>query len=196
MGLDREYRDALHAAHDAVLALPRDERTGLVGYGVAELLDGDGQRKRLLPFHNLITDAGDLYIAAKTIAGIAPAAPAAPTAASGMKLGSGTTAVAKNGAGGALVTYVTGSNVAFDATFPQTVNLGAALGVNAQYRTTWAAGVATNAALAEVVIVNDAGANATSAAAATYSRTVFSSPINKAAADTLAVTWNWKTLGA
>lgn len=193
--LDRnQMTDALHAA----LAMGRSmvDGAGLIGYGVAELRDGDGKLKLLLPFANLITDAGDTYYAAKAVAAIAPAAPAAPTAMTGMKLGTGVTAVAKSGAGGALVTYKTASNVAFDATFPTSASLGAGLGANANYKTTWVAGVATDAALAEVVIVNDSATNATSTAANTISRSLFGSTINKAAGDVLAVTWSHKFLGA
>jgi hypothetical protein len=188
-----ERLDAWHAAHDAARGLVPDG-VGLVGYGVAELLDGDGQLKLLVPFGNLITDAGDLYYAGKMIQGISPANASAPTAANGMKLGTGSTTVAKSGAGGALVTYLAASNVAFDSTYPQTANLGAGLGVNAVYRTTWAAGVATSSAITEVVIVNDQATNATSSAANTYSRTVISS-VNKTASDSLAITWNHKALG-
>jgi len=54
--------------------------------------------------HNLITTDGDQYYAAKGITGISPANPAAPTAASGMKLGQGSTAASKDGAGAALIT--------------------------------------------------------------------------------------------
>lgn len=171
------------------------DSAGVVGYGVIELRGADGELKRCEPFANLITDAGDLYIAGKVITSIAPASPSAPTAMSGMKLGTGTTAVAKSGAGGALVTYLSGSNLAFDATYPQTSNLGAGLGVNAVYKTTWGAGVATSSAITEAVIVNDAGTNATSTAANTASRIVFTA-INKGASDTLAITWNHKFLGA
>lgn len=189
-----EFVDAMQAAYDQARSLVAD-RTGLVGFGLAHVVDGDGKTKQLVPFSNLITDAGDLYYAGKMIVAIAPASPSAPTAANGMKLGTGSTAVAKAGAGGALVTYLTASNVAFDATYPQTANLGAGLGVNAVYRTTWAAGVATNSAITEVVIVNDQATNATSTAANTYSRAIISS-VNKTASDSLAITWNHKALGA
>jgi hypothetical protein len=168
----------------------------LKGYGVAELFNQDDELIRVVQFENLITDAGDLYIAQKIITGISPANPSAPTAMTGMKLGTGATAAAKSGAGGALVTYLSGSNVTFDATYPQTANLGAGLGVNAVYRCTWAAGVATNGAITEVVIVNDAATNATSTAGNTASRALFGSAINKTATDSLVVTWNWKALGA
>jgi hypothetical protein len=67
--------------------------------------------------------------------------------------------------------------------------------VNAQYKTTWAAGDVTEAALREVIICNDAGTDADSTAANTYSRAVYSN-IDKQAADSLAITWNWKYLGA
>lgn len=188
-------RDAWHAALDLAHAA-RVDRCGTVGYGVAELVDGDGRAVLLVPFGNLITDAGDLYNAGKLIVGIGPAAPSAPTAANGMKLGNSTTASAKSGTGAALVTYLSGSNVAFAAGFAQTANLGAGLGVNAVYQASWAAGTATSSTINEAAIVNDAGTNATSVAANTYSRSVFSTTINKGATDTLQVTWNHKQLGA
>lgn len=185
-----EFEDCLHAAHDSAMS----DGAGIVGYGVAHLRDGDGRTKLLVPFHNLITDAGDLYCAGKIVTAIGPLAPSAPTAANGMKLGTGTTAVAKSGAGGALVTYLTASNVAFDTGYATTANLGAGLGVNAVHKTTWAAGVATNAAITEAVIVNDQATNATTTAANTYSRALITS-VNKTAADSLAITWNYKLLG-
>lgn len=189
-------KEILDAVHDAFGMARNLDKVGLIGYGVAEVRDGDGNLTFLLPFANLVTDAGDLYYAQKAITAIAPASASAPTAMTGMKLGTGSTAVAKSGAGGALVTYKTGSNAAFDSTYPQTANLGGGLGVNAVYRTTWAAGTATDAALTEVVIVNDSGTNATSTAANTASRALFGSAINKGASDSLVVTWNHKFLGA
>ena len=188
--LDAQVKKAFDHAHD----LTSDKR-GMVGYGVIEHRDHRGWLIEAQPFANLITDAGDLYYATKSIVGISPANGSAPTAVNGMKLGTGTTAVAKAGAGGALVTYKTASNVAFDATFPSVANLGAGLGVNSVYKTTWGAGVATDAALTEVVIVNDQATNATTTAANTISRVVFAA-INKGASDTLAITWNHKNLGA
>jgi hypothetical protein len=189
-----EWLDALHAAHDAARDLVSD-RTGFVGYGVAHLWDGDGKTKQLVPFSNLITDAGDLYIAGKIITAISPASATAPTAANGMKLGTSSTAATKAGAASFIGTFVTGSNLAFDATYPQTANLGTTLGVNAVYKTTWAAGVATNATINEVTIVNDQATATAGAAASTYSRAVLTT-VNKTATDSLAVTYNWKALGA
>jgi hypothetical protein len=186
------YRDALRAAHDMAVAKAGDGRT-FIGYGVAALLDGDGRPAGLVPFGNQITDAGDAYCAAKIIAAISPATPAAPTAANGMKLGSATTTVAKSGAGAFIGTYVSGSNLAFDSTYPQTANLGAGLGVNAVYRTTWAAGVATGT-INEVTIVNDQGTATGGSAANTYSRAVITT-VTKGASDSLVITYNWKCLG-
>lgn len=167
------------------------------GEGVATLVlcDERGRVKHRETVRNLITDAGDLYYAQKAIVGIDPANPSAPTEVTGMKLGTGTTAAAKSGAGGALVTYLSASNVAFDTSYPQTSNLGGGLGVTAVYKTTWGAGVATNSAITEAVIVNDSGTNATSSAANSISRVVFSA-VNKGASDTLAITWSHKFLGA
>lgn len=187
-------RDAFDLAVDQMREI-QDRFSGIVGFGTIVHTDDRGRLIEAQPFANLITDAGDLYYAGKAIVAISPAAPSAPTAVNGMKLGTGTTAVAKAGAGGALVTYLTASNIVFDATFPSTSNLGAGLGVNAVYKTTWGAGVATSAALTEAAMVNDQATNATTTAANTYARIVFTA-INKAAGDTLAITWNHKFLGA
>jgi len=168
---------------------------GIMGFWDLELRDENGRVKNQQSGRNLITDAGDLYIAQKVIVGTGPANPSAPTVMNGMKLGTGSTAVAKNGAGSALVTYLSASNVAFDATYAQTTNLGAGLGVTAVFKTTWGAGVATSATIQEAAIVNDQATNATTSAANTGSRIVFTT-VNKGASDTLAITWSWKFLGA
>ena len=113
----------------------------LKGTVLVELFDENGNLKTEFLINNLITDAGDLYYVAQGISGVSPASPADPTKVNGMKLGTGLTAVAKNGAGSALVTYLSGTNVAFDATYPLSSNLGPGLGVQAVYRTTFGAGV-------------------------------------------------------
>lgn len=167
-------------------------------YGVVELflLNKHQEIKDYRRFENLVTTAGDQYYAKKAIVGISPANPGAPTAASGMKLGTGTTAAAKSGAGAALVTYLSGSNLAFDASFPAANAVaGTDTGWTADYQTTWPAGTATNSAITEAVIVNDAGTNATSTAANTYSRVTFTA-IDKTAADVLIAIWKHKFLGA
>ena len=112
----------------------------------------------------------------------------------GMKLGTGSTAVAKSGAGAAIVTYLSGSNKAFDATFPSE-----AAGV-VTYKRTYAAGEATSAsAITEVVINTDtiANDNATTATAAnTVSRALLAGIASKGAGDTLTITWTHTILGA
>lgn len=187
---DTELLDALVAAHDLTKNLPR-RGAGIVGYGVAELLDGDGARLGLTPFANLITDYGDLYYATKAIAGVSPSNTAAPTAATGMQVGTGSTAAAKASTGGAIGTLSAGQ--AFDSGYPQIANLGAGLGVNSVYRTTYAAGVAT-ASLTEATITNGTVTTA-STTANTISRVTFTA-IPKGANDSLAFTWNHKFLGA
>jgi hypothetical protein len=112
-----------------------------------------------------------------------------------MKLGTGSTAVAKTGAGAALVTYLSGSNKAFDATYPQS---SLTTGRVITYKRTYAAGEATTAsAITEAVIVNDTIAtDATSTAANTISRVLVTVISAKAAGDTLTATWTHTLLGA
>jgi hypothetical protein len=188
MRSDSGTRDALMAALD--MARAAADNVGTVGYGICELFDGDGQLTVVNPFHNKITDTGDLYHAGMLIALVTPAAPAQPTKLTGMQIGSGVTAVAKAGAGGAMVTLLAGQ--AFDASYPQTANLGAGLGVNAVYKTTYAAGVGTGT-------VNEATlTNGTIGTASTTGNTiarVLTGAITKGAADSLAITWNVLQLG-
>lgn len=134
--------------------------------------------------------------ATRVAAGVNSNGVSQPTLVSGMKLGSGSTAATKAGAAAALGTYLTGSNRAFDATYPKVTNLGSGLGVNVEYQVTWPAGTVTSSVIREVVIVNDSGTNATSTAANTIARGVFGANIDKTANDTLVVTWNHKQLGA
>lgn len=119
---------------------------------------------------------------------------------SGMRLGTGVTAVAKTGAGAAIVTVGTGSNnsKAFDATFPSSSQPGGAgTARRVQYKTTWAAGDATQNSLSEVVITNEQPLSQVAGTAAnTQSRALLSPVVNKGASDTLAVTWNHDLLGA
>ena len=187
-------RTAQRAAREALGGKPGHDQVALEENVHVQLFDADGNLKEEQLLKNLITDVGDLYYATRAIAGVLPSNTADATKMTGMKLGTGVTAAAKSGAGAALVTYKTASNLAFDAAFPVIQNLGAGLGVNGQYKTTWGAGVATDAALTEAVIVNDSSTNATSTAANTTHRVVFTA-INKTASDTLVITWNAKFLG-
>lgn len=191
-----EVRDALHFALETAVEELGDT-VGVVGYGYAELFkDADLDKPRdlwvpseVIPFSNILTDAGDLYIANR-VAGLAA------TAANGMKLGTGgATSPSKAGAGAAIVTYINPSSSAFDGGYPQIENLGTTLGVNAKFKASWAVGVATNPSISEASIVNDQANTSTgSTAPNTYARTQV--VINKGANDSLSLTWNWKFLGA
>jgi hypothetical protein len=166
-----------------------NDKSGAKDNVLVQVFDKDGKLKDERKASNLITTAGDEYYAKRGAAAVAPAAPADVTKVTGMKLGTGTTAAAKSGAGAALVTYESASNNLFDATYPQFVDLASDTGWQIVYRVSWAAGDVTETALTEAVIVNDAATDATSSAANTISRVVFSA-INKTASDTLVITWN------
>jgi hypothetical protein len=166
-----------------------NDKSGANDNVLVQVFDKDGKLKDERKASNLITTAGDEYYAKRGAAAVAPAAPADVTKVTGMKLGTGTTAAAKSGAGAALVTYESASNNLFDATYPQFVDLASDTGWQIVYRVSWAAGDVTETALTEAVIVNDAATDATSSAANTISRVVFSA-INKTASDTLVITWN------
>lgn len=115
--------------------------------------------------------------------------------AQGMKLGTGSTATAKSGAGAALVTYLSNSHQAFDATYPSTS--GTSGGRVVTYKVTYAAGKATTASnITEAVIFLDFLADATSTASNTVARALLASPAPKAAGDTLTLTWTHTALGA
>ena len=157
---------------------------GIVGHGFWELFDEDGNLKAAGEFSNLITQIGDQYYGERA-AGIA----SPPAQVTGMQLGTGTTAVAKTGAGAAIVTLVAASLVAIDGGFPTSALSVAARRI--QWKTTWGAGIATSNGIAEVALVNQSTGTQTAApAAATISRALLSPTINKGAADTLAITWS------
>lgn len=184
-------KDAI-ALRDAFTVAMRHARrhqdsAGLVGYGTVALFDREGNLKEVEPFVNKITTLGDEYYAKRAVAGIGTPNLAQPTLVNGMKLGTGTTAVAKSGAGSSLVTYISGSNQLFDTTHPATTDLTGDTGWDAVYKCTWGAGDVTNAAITEAVIVEDAGVD-DAASALTIARIVFT-PKNKTADDTLTITW-------
>lgn len=160
----------------------------IVGHVVAELFDAAGNLKARDEVKNLVTAVGDQLYASR---GAGLSTSAIPT---GMRLGTGSTAVAKTGAGAAVVTYLATSNKAFDATFPS------ATGGVVTYKRTYAAGEATSASpITEVVINTDtiANDNATTATAAnTVSRALLTGIGSKGASDTLTITWTHTILGA
>jgi hypothetical protein len=163
------------------------DEAGMRGFLVAELRGPDGALKARCEVRNLITSAGDAVYAGRGAGVASPAA--APT---GIKLGSGSTAPSKTGAGAALVTYLSGSNKAFDSGFPS-------ISANVvTYKRTFAAGEATTASpITEAAIVNDTiGTDATSAAANTVARVLLSGIGSKGASDVLTLTWTNTLTGA
>lgn len=165
-------------------------REGLIGHGFWELFGPDGELKDRGEFTNLVSQVGDQYYGERA-AGIG----SPPAQVTGMQLGTGTTAVAKTGAGAAVVTYVSGSNVAIDGGFPTSALSGSSRRI--QWKTTWGAGVATATGISEVVLINQTiGTDSGAPAANTIARALISPAKDKGAADTLAVTWNHDLLGA
>lgn len=155
----------------------------LRGLVTARLVDADGKLKYEGQFRNGITQIGDQYFGERATGIASP-----PAQVTGMRLGTGTTAFAETGAGAAIVTYITASQVAIDGGFPTSALSGASRRIT--FQSTWAAGVATNAAIAEAVITNETPiTNVAGTAANTIARVVFGTTINKAASDSLILTW-------
>jgi hypothetical protein len=168
-----------------------NDNNQIVGHLILERHDEHGNLVERFEGKNLVTQVGDQVYGER--GGGVSGAPAAPT---GMKLGTGSTAVAKTGAGAALVTYLSGSNKAFDSTYPQSSLNGSSRRIT--YKRTYAAGEATTAsAITEAVIVNETIAtDATSTAANTISRILVTGISAKGASDTLTATWSHDLLGA
>jgi hypothetical protein len=173
---------------DAMVATMSRDRGGHDGLGlsgivVVELRGPDGALKVRTVQPNVVTNIGDQYYGERA-AGIA----SPPAQVTGMKLGTGSTAVAKSGAGAALVTYLTNSHQAIDGSFPTS-----ALSSNKRritWQSTWAAGKATSASpITEVVLVNESLTDATSLAAATIARALVTGVPTKEAADSLTISW-------
>lgn len=166
-----------------------ESNAGIQGIARISLLDELGNVKLEIVKKNLITTSGDKYYAQRGANGVGGNADA-PTALTGMKLGTGTTAVAKASTGSALITYKTASNVAFTTTnSTPTAAVGSNVGWKITYTGSWGAGVATDSALTEAVMVNDSASNATSTEANTAARVVFTA-VNKGANDTLVINWD------
>jgi len=171
------------------------DQAGITSEVIVERFDKDGNLIESCRAKNIITQYGDQGYGERG-AGVS-GAQAAPT---GMKLGTGSTsagnAPAKTGTGAALTGYLTGSNKAFDATFPSSALNGSSRRI--QYKRTYAAGEATSASpITEAVIVNETISNDdTSTSGETLARVALSGISAKGASDSLVVTWNHDLLGA
>ncbi len=172
---------------DVVAGLGRgrshDAHLPMNGQVVVELRGPDGTLKARSVTKNIITQVGDQYYGERA-AGIS----SPPAQVTGMKLGTGSTAVAKTGAGAALVTYLSNSHQALDGGYPASSLASGKRRIT--WQAVWAAGKATSASpTTEVVIVNETLSDATSAAAATISRALVSGVPSKEAGDALTITW-------
>lgn len=163
------------------------ERVGLTGLLIIEIND-----EIVEEVHNLITDVGDEFYGERA-AGIA----GPPDQVTGMRLGTGSTAAAKTGAGAAIVTYQSGSAKAIDGGFPTSSQPGGAgTARRIQWKTSWIAGEVDGAALREVVITNETPlTDVTGSAANTISRALFG-PFTLGVLDTISITWNHDILGS
>lgn len=176
-----QLRDTLTACTTS--QRPSHDRAVIHGHGVAELRGPDGELKQRVEFTNLVTQIGDQYYGERATGVSSP-----PAQATGMQLGTGTTTPSKTGAGAAIVTLVTASLVALNGT-PASSLSGSARRI--QFATTWTAGTATANDIAEVALVNQSTGTQTAAPAAnTIARALLSPTVNKAAGDSLTVTWN------
>ena len=164
---------------------PFSARIKIRGYVIVELRDKNGYLKDRQEFHNLVTDQGDLFAAAAIYT--------SAYSAWGMKLGTASTAAAKNGAGSFIAAgdYISGSAQALDDSTPKTGGSGIA-----QFRRLWAAGEGTSATINRVAIVDNTTGAGEADATHTYAIAVFSATVSKGASDTLTVTWNVTYLGA
>ena len=182
------------AVTDNVTRTIKARREGLEKLGIrvnvhAVLTGPDGAVKYDEWGGNLITDVGDSICANRLFDD-------AEDNITGMKLGTGTTVVAKNSTGSGMTTYISGSQEALDATATAATK-GAGLGWRTEFVCTWIAGDVTNATINEVCITNQTAlADNTSAEADTFGRFVFGTTINKEAGDELIVTWQVDFLGA
>jgi hypothetical protein len=166
---------------------PTENTARITGHGTYRLIGADGTVKQEGAFTNLITRIGDQMYGERG-AGIGTLG--APT---GMRYGTGSTAVAKTGAGAAIVTYVSGSSQVFDSAAASSLS-GSSRRIT--YTTTWAAGTATATGISEVVITNITIADVAGAEANTISRALIDPVVNKGAGDSLEIVWNHDLLGA
>ncbi len=166
------------------------ESASIRGEVIAILRGPDGYIKQVEFGSNLVTDNGDEEIATRIFSD-------AEDIVTGMRLGNDSvTAAAKAGAGGNIVTYITGSQEALDsvATF---TDKGAGLGGRATHICTWVAGDITDADIEETVLTSETPiTDVAGALANVVARFIFSSTIDKQAGDSLEVTWHLDVLGA
>lgn len=186
-------RDTVEAvigkAHSKQWSRDDTDKVGIVGRVTATLIGPSGEIKAEHEGYNLVTDYGDEHVAKRMFDD-------AQDIVTGMRLGTGSTAAAKSGAGAAIVTYISGSQEALDSTAAYS-DKGAGSGGRVTHVCTWIAGDVTNSAIAEVVLTDENPLTDTAGVAGdTVARYVFPSTIDKQAGDSLVVTWQVDFLGA
>ena len=166
-----------------------EDRVGFGGMVTVELFGPDGELKHSETAYNLVTDHGDEHVGNRMRLD-------ATQIVTGMRLGTGVTAAAKSGAGGAIVTYEPASQEALDAVAGG-ADLGGGSGWRISHVCTWIAGDVTEVALAEVVLTDESPlTDVAGVVGDTVARFVFAATIDKQAGDSLVVTWNVDFLGA
>lgn len=161
-----------------------DDEVAIKGWLEVEVHGPDGELKHRQVVDNLVTQVGEAFYALRG-AGVGTIA-----AATGMQLGTGTTAPTKTGAASTIVTLIASSLVALATGFPSD---GGVQGGRRRvvWQVVFGAGVATNTAIAEVVLTNQATGTQTAVPEAnSLARALFSPAVSKASGDTLTVTWN------
>lgn len=174
---------------EAGLTIPDRDGLGLSGFGAFALFGPDGELVDGGFFRNLVTQVGDQFYGERASGIGSP-----PAQVTGMQLGTGSTAAAKTGAGAAIGTFVSGSGVAIDGGYPTSGLNGSSRRIT--WQTTWPAGTATATGIAEVAIVNTATLGTVASSSNTIARAVLGTTVNKAAGDSLVVTWYHDLLGA
>jgi hypothetical protein len=168
-----------------------EDKLGLNGIVVVELFDERGKLKHYEEVINRITDIGDQYYAERAVGIGSP-----PAQVTGMRLGKSATAASKTSTGAAIGTYITASHVAISSGPTSSQPGGATTARRIAWVSTWAAGVATDTGIQEVVITNETPlTNVAGTAANTIARAVLTS-FDKGSGDTLTITWNHDLLGA
>ena len=165
----------------------QSDHLGTYGWGWLDLMDAEGDLRTRSYFGNLITTVGDEYYARRG-ANVSPG-----TVPTGMRVGTGSTGVAKSGAGSAIVTYEgsLGASQPMDGSFPTCAAIGSDVGWRITWKVTWALSEGNLASpIAETVVTNETGpTDVAGNAANTISRALVSPTVTKTGADTLAITW-------
>ncbi len=165
------------------------EQVGVRANVLIELIGPDGTVKYREEAKNLVTDYGDQLMAERLYDDAAEIV-------TGMRLGTGTTAASKAGAGGKIVTYISGSQELLDSAATDS-DKGAGSGHRTIYICTWIAGDITNGAIAEAVLTNETALTDTAGVLIdTIARFKFGSTVDKTVDDLLRITWNIDHLGS